>query len=274
LTENGLSKNPSSSDQAEEENNTGGDQETGLPSVEKAEDELAEPPEPPRIGLYSGRGSWETDVSAFSNYFEQYGYPYSHFDETDAAEMDLAAQYDLICFPGGFAAEYKNYIKNHDNIRSFIAEGGLFMGVCAGAYYACDILKWQGTDNPYPLGLFDGKGVGPLSGLVGWGETTVINLNREYPVNNSFDQGLEMYYFDGPYFEPYAGKEVDVLASYDVNGEPAIIAGSFGEGAYLLFGPHPELGGYSPSSPEFNLEGGEGAQWPWLHSVLTWFSGR
>ncbi|MDY6825816.1 MAG: BPL-N domain-containing protein [Bacillota bacterium] len=246
----------------------------GLTPVEETEEKLAAPPVLPRVGLYNGRGSWETNVSAFYNFFEQYGYRCSYFNEVDAVEMDMGDQFDLICFPGGFAAEYKNFISEHDNIRSYVEEGGLFVGVCAGAYYACDTLRWQGTDHPYPLGLYDGKGVGPLSGLVAWGEKADITLTGEHPVNAGFNESMEMYYFDGPYFEPYERGTVEILARYDVNDEPAVIAGSHGNGSYLLLGTHPELGGYSHSSPEFNLEGGDGAQWPWLHSALLWLAER
>lgn len=224
------------------------------------------------IGIYDGQGSWEISISAYENFFDHYDINYGSFDEKDAVSLDLGQHYDVILFPGGFAAEYKNYISDHDNILNFIAEGGSFIGSCAGAYYASDILRWQGSDYQYPLSLFDGKGIGPLSGLIGSGETATFNLETQHPANDSFCSSLDFYYFDGPYFEPY--KDLDyyeVLATYAINDKPAVIAGRYGKGKYLLLGPHPEIGGYSEDSTDFNIEGADGAKWPWLHSSLLWF---
>lgn len=227
----------------------------------------------PRIGIYSGKGSWDVNVAAFENFFDQYDIDYSSFDEQEAVSLNFSEHYEIILFTGGFAAEYKNYISDHENIRSFVKEGGSFVGTCAGAYYASDILRWQGTEYHYPLGFFDGRGIGPLSGQIGWGETGTFNLDSNHPANESFGQSLDFYYFDGPYFEPYDDQhKIEILARYAVNDQPAVIAGRYGEGKYLLYGPHPEIGGYSADSPDYNLDGEEGAKWPWLYSTLHWFS--
>ncbi len=225
-----------------------------------------------RVGIYDGRGSWEISRSAYENFFNHYDIEYGSFDEQDAVSLDLGRHFDVILFPGGFAAEYKNYISDHDNILNFIAEGGSFIGSCAGAYYASDILRWQGSDYQYPLSLFDGKGIGPLSGLIGWGEAATFILEPQHPANDSFSRSLDFYYFDGPYFEPYKDlDDYEVLATYAKNDKPAVIAGRYGKGKYLLLGPHPEIGGYTAESPGFNVEGDDGAKWPWLYSSLLWF---
>ncbi len=242
-----------------------------------AEDEnvSAEPepvPELPHIGIYSGVGSWDVNVETFKHFFDYYGYQWSEFSQEDAETMDLSSHYDLIWFPGGFAAEYKYLIANHDNIREFVENGGMFAGSCAGAYYASDILRWLGEDQDYPLKLFPGKAVGPLTGLIGWGQVANLSLDNNLPFNNNHPPSLPMYYFDGPYFDSYEGEDYTVLARYEVNNEPAVIAGRYGSGKYILFGPHPEMGGYSDASSDFNIDGAEGAQWPWLSDALLWFA--
>ncbi|MGM0689516.1 MAG: BPL-N domain-containing protein [Bacillota bacterium] len=231
-----------------------------------------EEPVMPRIGIYSGKGSWDVNIITLQHFFDNYNIEWSELNEQDAVSLDLGTYFDIIWFPGGFAAEYKNFISDHSNIRSFVSEGGAFIGSCAGAYYAGDILRWHGTDHQYPLKLFDGRGIGPLVGLIAWGDIDTIYLDADHPVNAGFQNSLDMYYFDGPYFEPYNPDKIEVLARYAVNDKPAVIAGRYGSGKYMLFGPHPELGGYSVESPDFNLDGGEGAQWPWLHASLLWFS--
>lgn len=228
-----------------------------------------------RVGIYSGTGSWELNVEAIVNFLDYCGLEQAAFNEDSLSDDSFQENFDLIWFPGGFAAEYKNLLppSAHTNISSFIESGGAFIGSCAGAYYAAGILRWQGSDYQYPLGLFSGTAAGPLSGLIASGEVAAFHLDQDHPLNENFEATLDMYYFDGPYFIPTADDRVFILARYEVNDEPAVIAGRFGSGKYLLLGPHPELGGYSPGSPQSNLDGGEGAQWPWLEAVLDWFIG-
>lgn len=224
----------------------------------------------PRAGIYAGKGSWDVNVRALERFLDEYDYNWSVFDENDAVKDSLSKNYDLIWFPGGLSAEYKYYITDHENIRSFVENGGIFVGSCAGSYYAVDILRWLGSDYNYPLKIFDGKAVGPLAGLIAWGEITSFDLEKDHPVNSGLNNIIDIYYFDGPYFKPYDDSSIEVLARYSINNEPAVVAGRFGKGKYLLLGPHPELGGYSQESHEFNIDGEDGAQWTWLHSVLLW----
>ena len=230
-------------------------------------------PEMLSIGIYSGQGVWDKSVEAIKNFLDAYSIEWKVFDEKDAVNLDLKDHFDLLWFPGGFAAEYKNYIADHSGIIDFVKEGGSFVGSCAGAYYAADILRWDGTDYEYPLRLFDGKATGPLYGQIAWGEIGTMTLETEHPANRGFNTEVDMYYFDGPYFDAYEEDAIVVLARYKNNQEPAVIAGSSGDGKYLLLGPHPEIGGYTAQNQDFNLDGQEGAKWPWLYAALEWFAG-
>ncbi len=241
-----------------------------VPGRKNEEQNLLEELHTFRVGIYEGKGSWDDSVNAFKNFLDHYDINYGSFDEKEAVTLDLGEKYEAIFFPGGFAAEYKNYIADHSNIRDFIEQGGLFVGSCAGAYYASDVLRWKGTDYEYPLELFKGKAIGPLTGHIAWGEPGTFKLNHNHPANKDFEPTLDFYYFDGPYFEVYYEfASLEILASYEVNNKPAIIAGRYGEGKYLLLGPHPELG-RSRDNASINIEGEKGANWPWLYSSLIW----
>ncbi len=223
----------------------------------------------PRIGLYAGKGSWPENITIIENFLDYYGFSWSVFDEEDAVNLNLIEEFDTIWLAGGFSAEYKYYIKDHSNIKNFINEGGLFIGTCAGAYYAADVLRWKGTDYEYPLKLFKGKGIGPMSGLIGWGETSTLKLEGEHPANLGFKPERNIYYFDGPYFKPYDEEAVTVLARYTVNDQPAVIIGDSGAGHYLLMGPHPEIGDSWEQTAQAE-ESKQGAQWPWLYQLIIW----
>jgi glutamine amidotransferase-like uncharacterized protein len=221
------------------------------------------------MGLYTGRGSWDVDVAALRNFLSEYELSYVEIDEEMIGKGDLNDLCDILIFVGGWSAQYQNYIENHANIRRYVEDGGCFVGFCAGAYYASSTMRWKGNPLDYPLKLFSGEAVGPLS--LGWGTLPEIVLNSEIAFNTEFMDTLSMWYFDGPSFTGFPESDVHVLASYQFSGEAAVIAFPFGEGQVLLSGPHPELG-YIPASGQVQTEGGDGAQWSWLYAALQWLA--
>ncbi len=223
------------------------------------------------IGLYSGRGSWDVNVEAFRRFFEMKGYKWEEFNQNDLVVEDYLSRFDLIWFPGGFSAEYKAYIstQGHANIRTYVENGGFIAGSCAGAYFLADTMVWYGNDSSYPVKVFEGKAIGPLTGMVSWGEISQILINDNI-FGQEFSDTLPIYYYDGPYFIPNDGVKIEVLARYEINNEAAVVSGNYGNGRYLLFGPHPELGGNYSSSSGINVDGGEDAQWEWLNKSLIW----
>jgi len=130
---------------------------------------------------------------------------------------------DIVAFPGGLgdSDNFDTVLVKHANIiRNFVRNGGRYLGICLGAYWAdqyyFDILKPDNrvvqyirrpnTDTKRP----HAKGV-----LVNW-------------------QGQQerMYFYDGC---AITGDNMDVVATYS-NGDPmAVIQGKIG-----LIGCHPE----------------------------------
>lgn len=239
-------------------------------------EEQAEIKQLPYIGIYSGEGSWPENVTALKNFLNEYNLPWREFNSENIDSENLCEEVDMIIFPGGFAAEYRYAIKDHDKIRSFIESGGSYIGICAGAYYAAAIFKWQGTTYEYPLGLFPGTAAGPLKGGLNWGDSATLTINSDADPNQGFPDQISTYYFDGPSFTVNLDNKeesVTIIARYGLNDEAAIVAGSFGAGRYLLLGPHPELGRYDPELSGPNTVGEDGAQWSWFYSLLLWLYG-
>lgn len=226
-------------------------------------------PEPfnPTVGLYTGRGSWGPDLEAMNNFLDRYELDRVEIDQETLGSADLGELCDILVFVGGFSSEYLHHVGNHRNIRTFVEQGGCFVGFCAGAYYASSTMVWMGKPLDYPLKLFPGEATGPLN--IGWGSLALIDLNRDLPFNQDFGDTMEMWYFDGPCFTALEDPGIDVLARYRNNGEAAVIAFPLGRGRVLLSGPHPELG-YSPAEERIDPAGGSGARWPWLYAALQW----
>lgn len=223
---------------------------------------------PLHTGIYTGRGSHDEGIQAIKNFLDHHDIPWSEFDETTPGTGSLGDNFDLIWFPSGFSEEYRWYVQGHEKIRDFVSEGGGFIGVCAGAFYASATMLWQdGDGSDYPLNLFDGKAIGPLGTPVYWGEPASLLLTDDQPANSSLDPVLDVYYLDGPYFSAGPDQAVEILAQYEANDEAAVISFQYGEGTVLLMGPHPELG-YDAEAGVFDVDGGSGAQWPWLYSMF------
>lgn len=130
---------------------------------------------------------------------------------------------DMIAVPGGFgdSESYKTLLKNNQKrVRQFVADGGKYLGICMGAY-------WAGSH------YFDLlEGVDAVQYIKRPGTDTRRPHAKEMSITW---QGQEdsMFWYDGCAF---VGRgRYKTVATYD-NGDPmAIIQGNLG-----LIGCHPE----------------------------------
>jgi hypothetical protein len=129
---------------------------------------------------------------------------------------------DLIAVPGGFgdSDSYDTLLKhNASRVRDFVARGGHYLGICMGAYWACD----------HYLDL--------VKGIKAHQYLRRPNTDTRRPHAKNIDitwQGtpMNMFWYDGC---ALVGGEKEVVAVY-ANGDPmAIIQGCIG-----LIGCHPE----------------------------------
>ena len=130
---------------------------------------------------------------------------------------------DMIAVPGGFgdADTYKTLLKNNQpRVREFVDQGGKYLGICMGAY-------WAGS---HYFDLLDG--VDAVQYLRRPGTDTRRPHAKEMPITW---QGQEdsMFWYDGCAFVGHG--RYKTIATY-ANGDPmAIIQGNVG-----LIGCHPE----------------------------------
>lgn len=151
----------------------------------------------------------------------------------------------LLVIPGGADLYYCEKLNGAGNraIRDFVEQGGAYLGICAGAYYACAELEWAKDEQdpicgPRELGFYKGKAVGPVydfleDGDIGkcWDAASVIEAGGDrFPV----------LYSGGPVF---AGDDsATTLARYaDLPGQPAAaVECAVGKGRAILVSPHLE----------------------------------
>lgn len=228
-----------------------------------------------KVAVYGGPGVWHESKMAAFNLFKWMNMSVAIVCADVIRHGDLS-NFDLLCMPGGWAYDYFTDLLSDGatKIRDFVRGGGAYMGICAGAFYACDYLVWEGSRYDYPMGLFLGHGDGPLKEIP-WPEynMTKINVvNHTHPITASEPEYEWILYYGGPELHAYEGEKVDVLAAYDCNDQPAIVAFNYGCGRVFLSGPHPEI---EEDSDRDGVSWGDwlddqGSDWPLLYQAVKW----
>ena len=154
---------------------------------------------------------------------------------------------DLLAFPGGADRPYMDKLngRGNDLIRDYVESGGRYLGVCAGAYYACRRIDFTGVDlrvtADRELAFFPGTAVGSLTKLAASYEIGNLACAAATPVD-----GVDMLYWGGCVFRPDDDAEFDVLARFDAlppDDNIAAVRCRVGDGEAILTGMHAEVGG-------------------------------
>ena len=218
------------------------------------------------VALYrdDGDGAWPDGVTAITNMLNTLGYTHELIQAADLnfSEQDFSDLYSMILFPGGFAYYYNIDISKagKQRIRRFLAQGGGYMGICAGSFFACDITVWEdvawddAAPGYYNLDIYAGTGTGPINEIAEWEGDGYNMCSFLFSTENEILKGYkdvpfteDILYFGGPYFtiDSNSNVDVEILATYAHAGvhagKPAIIAFRYGDGKVVLFGPHPEI---------------------------------
>jgi glutamine amidotransferase-like uncharacterized protein len=156
---------------------------------------------------------------------------------------------DLLVLPGGRDVFYQTALQGEPNkkILAFVENGGNYLGLCAGAYYACAIIEFEKNGPLEVLGnrelkFFPGKAIGPAYGN---GRFDYLDVRGAQLSNLQVTDGqiFRSYYNGGCFFEhAETYSNVEILTRYsDIEGKPAsIIECRVGSGKVILSGIHPE----------------------------------
>ena len=143
--------------------------------------------------------------------------------EKSALAGSKLSNYSALVIPGGYTLELLENLNERirQSIRSFVQEGGGYVGVCMGAYLAGE------------LGLVRSK----MIRVAGEYDIELEITNPQHPVMRGYTGSVKMNYQNGPEMI-VEGSEAD-LANFP-NGRAAIAVSSFGSGRVVIFSPHPE----------------------------------
>lgn len=154
---------------------------------------------------------------------------------------------DIFVMPGGADLPYCRKLNGagNDNIRAYVKEGGTYLGICAGAYYACSAIEYhKGRDDAIcsarELAFTKAVAQGSLPALAPHYDLTL--RTAAIAVVTLADSGkIKSFYHGGPSFHGAAKDEI--VARYnDLPGmPPAILNMKVGDGRVILSGVHLEV---------------------------------
>lgn len=222
-------------------------------------------PAAPTVALYddsahAAGGSWDAGQTALRSLLTGAGLSYEEVDPADVNGGELlTAGYRMLLVGGGWAGGYRRYLSAgaYEDIRQFVADGGVYVGICAGAFLASSVVRWQPDADTvparydYPLDLFPGIARGAVLSLMPWtaptGCGTGIVAGATMTAVEASSARIPALYYGGPLFVGTGDVPLlEVLARYDApgtaaDGEPAIVRFPYGAGWVVLSSPHMEL---------------------------------
>lgn len=179
-------------------------------------------------------------------------------DSTDITDNHWAHSTVLLVIPGGADLPYVKKLSGigNTNIKNFVAAGGKFLGICAGAYYAADKIEFYKGDpaleitGARELKFFPGLVSGPT--YIGFDERKTENIDgiRAVQINWNGDTKLTesefvVYYNGGGHFVAAENYPNIKLLAYHASKEnasnanlAAIVECNVGAGKAILSGVH------------------------------------
>jgi len=207
------------------------------------------PPPPNKTAvaaLYSDVGTWEESVQAAEKMFQWMNYTVELVN-ADHINNNGLDDFSILCIPGGNMYQYVQDISSRgmENIKNFIGNGGSYIGICAGAYFASEKVVWRGNQLPMrPLGVFPSTAEGPINEIAPYPNYTMCKVNivdSAHPITQSEPDSAWMLYYWGPVLIPNKDANITILGRYDRGNQPTMLAFDYGLGRAFLIGTHSEI---------------------------------
>jgi len=211
----------------------------------------------PTIYIYQDDGVSESTANDIKKAFMELGESYVtqtiNADHTKEGKWRLNAIAYFI--PGGSGRKIHEKLKGDGNthIREFIERGGVYIGICAGAYYGSQFEEFNTFDTTSTidqktneLAFFKGVAVGPA--LAPFSTTSKSGVRIAHIKHNlsGADQICNVYFNGGCFFkDTYQSPNTKIIGTYNnegFEGLAALIECKVGLGKAVLSGVHPEVG--------------------------------
>lgn len=209
----------------------------------------AQPPAAPvPVAMLTGDGVSGKGPAMIEETLNAGGYKVTRIDAADVRAGKLKGAKILIV-PGGLSRTQGTALgrDGRELVKAFVADGGGYVGVCAGCYLASSQYEWS-------LHLLPVKVVDPSNWERGK-KSLAIELTADgRQWFGRKDTQLKVVYHNGPVLEPIDGAKEPLLALARYREEvtrkgakeglmvnsPAVVAARYGKGWVIGISPHPE----------------------------------
>jgi len=215
------------------------------------------------IYIYHDDGASPRSVLACRHAIARYTpYAVSTLDATSLLQGAWVENAKAFLVPGGADIPYGQKLNGPGNslIKQYIQQGGTYIGICAGAYYAsayCDFHRGDAQEvlGARELAFYQGAAVGPT--LADYDEKSEKGM-RQAQIRWEDGSLYQAYFNGGCYFPQACTTPYTKVLGFYVNDPrriptygdeplPAVLQCSVGEGQAILSGVHPE---YVPDNGE------------------------
>lgn len=203
----------------------------------------------PKIALYDDSGSGGKGIPAVQSILSAPKFDVTPLNAEDIRQGKLTG-YDAVIFTGGSGSKQAATLQTSgvDEVRKFVEAGGGYLGICAGAYLACDGFSWSAK-------MLNARTVSQ-KWRRGEGEVQIeLTPEGKKILGENFTGLMPCRYANGPIIKPAGNADMPdfqplayfrtELAENDtpvgaMTGAPAIVASTFGKGKIITMSPHPE----------------------------------
>lgn len=226
---------------------------------------------PKKVALYIGKGTWAFGKIHFKRLLYTGGFSYQVITAQDIISGKLNNRsFSALIMPGGKSWKYLKELGTvgAENIKSFVSQGGGYLGICAGAYYAVAQRQGPGlTSEPYGIGLLDGVAIDGTALKIKPFHGGMMNIDS---LMEGFNKQFKILMLGGPAFG-FSEKEkhlknIKVLGLINPINYPTMIQFRFGHGQVFLMGPHGEI--EETNSILGLIYKDPDSEWPFLIKIL------
>ncbi|MFM8270001.1 MAG: BPL-N domain-containing protein [Pseudomonadota bacterium] len=225
-----------------------------------------------KIFLYEGKGAWDSGIENLEAFLKDQNLSFETKQPQDLILGDLALQDPtLLIMPGGESWVYLEDLgtEGAQNIRNYVAAGGSYLGICAGAFYATSHREGGAATGPYGIGLLEGTAYdGTALEAPGYIEGVMEFLwELGNPLVSGLGRKVRMLLYGGPAFrfskEEAQKKQIEVILRFSESNDPAMIRFRYGKGRVFLSAPHVEIKKEKGEKPLHDLS------WQFLRRVVN-----
>lgn len=201
------------------------------------------------IYIYNDKGVSNESVTHTKDFFSATSYNVKYLDAKDLLKGTWTQDAALFVMPGGADRLYVTKLqgKGDEIIQKYVKEGGSFLGICAGSYYASGFVEFDkgGPDEVVgkrDLKLINSYAIGPVLARYSYNSNKGARAAALVCKTNK----LNIFYNGGPYFKiPASNTTAEVICTYsEKDNLPAIVYSKYGKGKVLLSAVHFE---YDPT---------------------------